>query len=656
MNLKNFLPKKNKMFLLTIIVIILLILSGFTIFVYTSIEKIEELPVVEAKTPLTPLLTKTYSQLEKEGWLETIDMVDDRISPLVSQGIIVQINRIRHRGLLDELLKFGLSWRSKPVFYLELVIDEKDYSSRKMYGHHDPNFEFLFNTWDTLFESQNRFQKDIVQEQETSDVTIKVVERVSVGLFGLRSQDIVREEIKLQYCYRTGRWTGDNYFGHRDGYGRYRGDTFEVQFEIYQTNFAQDGIPYWTKVNILGLDPYIDYSTIDLDNDGIPTSWEWKWGYDPFVWDDHHNLDPSIDGITNYQKYLIQKYFADPFSQDIYIEADQTERKNIFFRDSVLYDESAQAVIERFAQNGINVYFDNGWPGTPLNAGGEMLPYIEIIDQDSGVLLHYYKNHFPDERKGIFRYLVVTNLAGFAIPNTYNNYDAFTVFSNPRKMMMTATSFTPRTHRIVQAAAIMHELGHTLGITPWTIEGCDNFTYLENRQQRKIYYDTWGDYRSVMNYIYIYDKTLLDFSDGSNGPPYDQNDWEHFYLPFFKIESNVVEDPFFELPGTDRMVDLNVLPHTETLEAWKFDENLTKNYRSFWDSHCHAVNVACDYRVYVSTDPGLLDQPHQRNVRIYAKPDVEPTYALWVLIAEADMYNNEILICNGDILTLTSNT
>jgi hypothetical protein len=656
MNLKNLLQTKNKPFLLTIIVVLILIVSGLTIFVYSSVEKIEEAAVIEAKTPLTPLLTKTHSQLENDGWLETIDIVDDRISPLVSQGIIVQINRIRHRGIIDELLTFGLSWRSQPVFYLELVIDEKDYSSRKMYGHHDPNYEFLFNTWDTLFEHQNRFQKDVPQEQETSDVTIKVIERVSVGLLGLRSQDIVREEIKLKYCYRTGRWTGDNYFGHNDGYGRYRGETFEVQFEIYQTNYAQDGIPYWAKVNILNLDPYLDYSNKDLDTDGIPTSWEWTWGYDPFTWDDHHNLDPSIDGITNYQKFLIEKYFADPFSQDIYIEADQTERKNIFFKDSVLYDESAQAIIERFAQKGINVYIDNGWPGTPINAGGEMLPYMEIIDQDSGVLLHYYNHHFPDERKGIFRYLVIANLAGFAIPNTYNNYDAMTVFSNPRKMMTTASSFTPRTHRIVQGAAIMHELGHTLGITPWTIEGCDNFSFALGRKEKQEYVSTWGNYRSVMNYLHIYDKDLLDYSDGSNGQPYDQNDWEYLYLPFYKIESNVIEDPYLELPGTDRMVDLDVLPHTETLEGWHYDKNLTNNYRSFWDSQCHAVNVHCDYRVYVSTDHNTVDHTNQRTVRIYAKPDVEPTYALWVLIAEATIYDNDILICNGNILSLTSNT
>ncbi|MDG6218561.1 MAG: hypothetical protein QCI00_03875, partial [Candidatus Thermoplasmatota archaeon] len=285
------------------------------------------------------------------------------------------------------------------------------------------------------------------------------------------------------------------------------------------------------------------------------------------------------------------------------------------------------------------------------NAGGELLPFVEVIDQDTGIMSQFYNHHFPDERKGIFRYMIVAHLGGFAIPNTFNNYDAIVIYRSPRKMMTTALSFIPRTHRIVQAAAALHELGHTLGITPWTIEGCDNFSYLQGRQAKQQYMDTWGDYESVMNYVYIYDKNLMDYSDGSNGPPYDQNDWEYFYLPFFKIESNVIEDPFLELPGTDRMVDLDVKPVSEYANGWEYDENLTKEYLSFWKSHSFVENVRCDYRVYVSTDETTLRHEDQKNVRIYAKPDVEPTYALWSLIAEATLDQDGMIICNGKMLS-----
>jgi hypothetical protein len=33
---------------------------------------------------------------------------------------------------------------------------------------------------------------------------------------------------------------------------------------------------------------------------------------------------------------------------------------------------------------------------------------------------------------------------------------------------------SPRAWRVHLGAIFMHELGHTLGIFPWTIEGCDN--------------------------------------------------------------------------------------------------------------------------------------------------------------------------------------
>ncbi len=645
------LNKNNRFLLITIIVAVVISLSILTAYVYTSEDEPEEEIIISPKIPTTPLLTKTYDELAQEGWLDKIDVIDDRISPLTSQGVIVQINRMRHRGLLDEILKRGVSWKNAPEFYFTATIDGSDYISKDLYGPPVASSENLYNTWDTMLQ-ELRIQKDIPQEQETSEITIQIIERVKTGLLGLRSNDVVQEEFKLTYCYRTGVWTGDNYFGHEDGYGRYRGETFEVQFNIYQTDFDQDGIPYWTEVNILGTDPMVNDKYQDPDNDGIPTAWEWKWGYDPHSWDDHHNLDPDIDGITNHQEFLMEKYYADPFSQDIYMEVDNMEGRNRLYWDNVFFEETGQIVIERFAQNGINFYIDDGWSGTPSNAGGELLPYIETVDQDTGLMLQFYNHHFPDERKGIFRYTIVGHHAGFAIPSTFGNYDTVVIDSSPFKVFIMRQAFTPRTQRIVLAAAALHELGHTLGITPWTIEGCDNFTFAQGRQARQHYEDTWGDYESVMNYFHIWDKTLVDFSDGSNGQPYDQNDWEYFYLPFFKIESNVVEDPFFELPGTDRMVDLNVKPASEYESGWNYDENLTNEYLSFWKTHSFVENVRCDYRVYVSTDASELNHENQKNVRIYAKPIVEPTYAIWSLIAEATLHPDGTLICNGEILSI----
>ena len=100
------------------------------------------------------------------------------------------------------------------------------------------------------------------------------------------------------------------------------GETFEIWFNIYQIDNDGDFIPYWTEVNVLGTDPTVDDSKLDPDGDGAPTDWEWKWGFDPFTWDDHNNLDPDLDGIDNLEEYQMAKWFADPFIQNIYYEVD----------------------------------------------------------------------------------------------------------------------------------------------------------------------------------------------------------------------------------------------------------------------------------------------------------------------------------------------
>ena len=68
----------------------------------------------------------------------------------------------------------------------------------------------------------------------------------------------------------------------------------------------------------------------------------------------------------------------------------------------------------------------------------------------------------------------------------------------------------------------------------------------------KKYIEEHGNYRSVMNYYYIYDKTLVDYSDGSHGNG-DFDDWSFINLTFFQDNAKVFEDPGFELPGVEEI-------------------------------------------------------------------------------------------------------
>lgn len=588
----------------------------------------------------------------KDDKKEDIDTIDDRISPGGNQALLVEINRIRHRGIIDAMLSRGNSWKNPPSYYYTVTRDGNTFVSKEVAAAGGASSEEIINVWDTIF-MENRIQEDIEEEQEEVEVIIEIIERTSSGLLGRKHNDVKQEVIELTYDFRTARWSGDDNFMDDDGYGHYIGSTFEVWFKIYQTDVDADYIPYWTEVNVLGTNPLKDDSMNDPDEDGIPTSWEWQWGYDPFTWDDHEHLDPDVDGIQNIEEYKMRKYFADPYRPDIYIEADGMVKGGILDKAHEFYDESAQIMIERFASHGINLYIDNGWPSDSTIGGGELLePHIKTISQETGLMLQWYRHNFADERKGIFRYMIVGHEAGFCIPSELNHYDTIVIDSSPSRLIK-RTAFTDRTQRIVLAAAAMHELGHSVGIAPWTIQGCDNISFVYGRAQKQDYIDTWADYYSVMNYYHIWDKNLADFSDGSNGPPYDQNDWAHFYLPTFEIDANAVEDPLIEPPGTDRL-------NNETPEPvwtdWVLEEDLTMNYSAALVRMCYIENIKesdIEIRVYVPED---YDPENKDNttVLVYAKPDTGGTYSQWSLIAEGTLdeegkihfYSQEELIDN----------
>lgn len=509
---------------IAIIVVFCLIISGVYIAEYVlKEEEIEEEPVQEL-------------------------MYDpEKISPMTNQGLIFEIKRIRSRGLLDKIMQRGSSWKKSPTFYFITNIDGQEYISKDVQAA-GASSETFFDTWDTIF-LENKINRDVEEEQETSEVILTIMEHQKSGLLGFRSNDVEMERIQVTYDFRTGRWDGNSdSFNDSDGYGHFVGENYEIWFNIYQTDYDGDGIPYWTEVNLLNTSPEMDDSFRDPDNDGIPTTWEWRWGYDPNKFDNHSTLDPDQDGLENIEEYKMEKYFADPYQRDIYIEADGMEKGGLFDIKHYFWLESQQVCIERFAQHGINLYIDTGWPGGPVNGGGETLKYYETISQDSGMMLQFYRHHFSDERKGIFRYIVVGKNAGFCHPSEFNRYDTMALGTNWFKYTINRMAFTPRLKRLALAAGVMHELGHSLGIGPWNVGGNDNISWVDGKEEKKAYMEKWGDYKSVMNYYYIWNYKIVDYSDGSHGAN-DVNDWELFDLTAFQKETNVIEDPGFELPG-----------------------------------------------------------------------------------------------------------
>jgi hypothetical protein len=472
----------------------------------------------------------------------TTTVVDNRISPDVTQGLFLKVNRIRNRGSVDALMSKGSSWKSTPQFYFISNMDGLEYISKDVAATAGASNEQLFTTWDSWF-MENKVQRTAEQEQERSDVTLTIMERMPLGIFGFRYQDEEQESIQLTYDYKTGRWTGDDSFNDSDGYGHYLGDNYEVWFYLYQTDYDADFIPYWTEVNILHTNPVVSDLTLDPDGDGCPTTWEWQWGYDPLVWNNHTSLDPDNDGITNIQEYQMQNYYSNPFIQNVYLEVDNMQRNGLLDVNHNLFPETAQFMMEQYAQHNIILLIDNGWPDTPANGGGQFVPYYDVISQDSGMMLQFYKHYFPDDRKGIFRYAIIANSAGFCHPSEFNRYDSMAISTHYNfQYSLLRKAFTQRTKILAQASELMHELGHSMGIKHETIGGCDNFTYTEGKPQKQTFLDTWGNYRSCMNYYYFWDYSVVDYSDGSNGPE-DNDDWAMIKhnMSYFKQESIEIE-------------------------------------------------------------------------------------------------------------------
>jgi hypothetical protein len=261
---------------------------------------------------------------------------------------------------------------------------------------------------------------------------------------------------------------------------------------------------------------------------------------------------------------------------------------------------------------------------------------MKIINYDSGDILQFYNNYFPDERKGIFRYLLVCRSAGvgFSGNSEFNRFDTMAVGTNPIETYFLRSAFTQRTQRLMLASAILHELGHLLGIAPYTIEGCDNISFIGNWQK---YQSEWGNYKSVMNYLYIFDKNLVDYSDGSHGKN-DQNDWDQFYLPFFQMENEIIVEPGVVPPASEKIVRENL---SVQLPGWEYNETLTnliqKMLHEFPTIYSGPSEIIAFKRITNDT------YKSDRNVIVYAQPLV--WFSDWSLVKEGYFKDGILYLC-----------
>ncbi len=477
------------------------------------------------------------------------------LDPLVDLTVTFELLKVRSLEKIDNHLNTReyIDKYSAPDFYLKVWINEEMFKSpvwRNTRYVYDPDWKVTANVPD---------------DEEWVDIKIQLWDW-NLGLdqkcdiSGYKDGGKEDYDVELRYSLKSGHWMGDDYAeeyylnADPSGYGRLNGcddgsiyqQDFDVElwFDIYQNDFDGDGIPYWTEVNVFGTDPTVDDRGRDDDNDGVPIEWEWKWGhvfqwnyqkqdydhvwrYDPFRWEDHKNLDPDNDGLSNYEEYLTSQWGSDPFRKDLFVELDIMET-GPNGEKTEFPEESKELLRTAFNRRNIVFHLDDGCMG-----GGEVIPFDDSTSNTDfrDIYWNYFLHKDEDNwRCGVFHY-------GLLVYNA-ERYPGFAFWGGVKPVIdsyqisalgMEKKAKLPWLQRdVVYASAYMHELGHTLGIYHGNTPGCDD---QEGKYPWQLNWWRWRPYKSVMNYGYMYQ--MVDYSDGSRGKN-DFDDWNRLDLNYFK--------------------------------------------------------------------------------------------------------------------------
>ncbi len=477
---------------------------------------------------------------------------DIDFDPLLNVVVTVEIKELRALDPIDRL--------SDPDLYVKVYINDQEYIS--------PVWQDTVHVTSPDWSATS----DVPDDKENVTVRIEVWDK-NVGLdkqcdIGWDDTYKNTKHIEVIYNIRSGHWYGGDYTDNEptwadpSGYGRANGcddgSIYQnerdcvIVFDIRQNDFDNDGIPYWTEVNVYNTDPEVDDRGTDADGDGCPIEWEHRWGYFASWWgfgwsyadtsfQNHAKLDPDEDGLDNVEEYLTSQWGSDPFRKDIFLEIDQMEVGPN--GEGHLVPELAKELLtEPFEKHNIVFHIDDGDLG-----GGEILPFD--TNTSNSEMTEIYWNHFlqgdPDNwRQGTFHYALVVyhcdRYPGFvwnggedpvldSLQISTDHHDALAE-QNPLYMYLRHRTFDKELKRArIYASAIMHETGHTLGIFSGNTPGCD---VQDGKYPWQINFWKYGSYKSVMNYRYIYGN-LLDYSDGTNGPN-DWDDWSRIDLQFFQ--------------------------------------------------------------------------------------------------------------------------
>ena len=302
---------------------------------------------------------------------------------------------------------------------------------------------------------------------------------------------------------------------------------------------------------------WIYEKAIDADGDGLPDEWE------------INGVDTDHDGVIDLD---LPAMGADPKVPDIFIEADWMEdpgrvvevmgvKKVVGAKDTSPGSAALWTVYRRFKNHGINIHIDAG-PKSVMNyetgatwgslSGASALPFQETFDVGDNYE-NWNKlalNNFTKARWTTFKYCLFANQyeAGFG------NRSSGIAENLPGQFFIVASDCIGGTNRTTAlAGTIMHELGHTLGLSHGGLH-TDSSTgeVVMNHSKYK------PNHLSIMNYTYQF-KGLRKTSGSFVA------DYQNFDLPEIDenhINENYGIDPFGATAGTNLTINVPVITTT----------------------------------------------------------------------------------------------
>ncbi|KYK20371.1 hypothetical protein AYK24_03770 [Thermoplasmatales archaeon SG8-52-4] len=532
------------------IITIILMISSNTLALPSNISNVE----IKDNKDISMI---NNNQIDKESEYDILDF-----DPLVNLQVTVNIREIR---ALDDIDLF-----SEPDFYVVVYINGIKQVSPIWH-----NKRYIKDDWSTQPVDIPEDKEDVKIKIQLWDKNTFLDKKCDINS-NFNTSYLDKKDIDIVYNIKTGHWRGDDYnypdiLSDLSGYGRANGcddnsiyqnkRDCELWFDITQNDYDNDGIPYWVEKYVFKTDPEVDNTGWDNDSDGVPIEWEYKWGhvyyynwwqhkyesmwiYDPFVWEDHANLDIDEDGLQNTEEYLTSQWGSDPHRKDIFLEIDQMEISEDK-RGAFVPNRSFDLLQDAFARRNIVIRVDDGCMG----GGQKDIPFdpqTEGHEFDEIYFKYFLNNDSNYWRRGVFHYSIIVyypeaaSAAGFAFSSEVNGvrlidcfalgtmiHENIPLYQNPMwyNILRRKTFSIQKQKEIIYAGVMMHETGHVLGIFRGNTPGCDN------RNEILKYFN----YKSCMNYFYTY--FHVDYSDGSHGVN-DFDDWDRIDLTRFQMEYN----------------------------------------------------------------------------------------------------------------------